>query len=191
MSHLSLVSFNARGLRNNVKRKALFLFAKQFRADFCFVQEAHSAKEDMKFWTSQWGNSVWFAHGSEHSAGVITLKNRFSGDVLHTECDPAGHFICQVIKYVDNIFILGNLYGYNHNLDNNNLFESIENIFISWLNKYPSAILLVGGDFNIILDGAIDKWPPGRPKVNNNNLKNFMDKFNLTDIWRDKFPHNK
>ncbi len=102
---------------------------------------------------------------------MSTLKNRFSGVVLHTECYPAGHFICQVIKYVDYIFILGNLYGYNDNLDNNNLFESIENIFISWLNKNPSAILLVGGDFNIILDGTIEKCPPGRPNVNNNNLK--------------------
>jgi len=71
---LSLISFNVRGLRNIVKRKALFLFAKQFRADFCFVQEAHSIKEDTKFWTSQWGNSVWFARGSEHSAGVIHFK---------------------------------------------------------------------------------------------------------------------
>jgi len=158
---LSLISFNVRGLRNIVKRKALFLFAKQFRADFCFVQEAHSIKEDTTFWTSQWGNSVWFAHGSVHSAGVTTLKNRFNGDDLHTECDPAGYFLCQVVMYDDKILILGNVYGYNNSLENNNLIEYIENIFIGWLNKYPNAILIVGGDFNIILNGTMDKWPPG------------------------------
>jgi len=103
--------------------------------------------------------------------------------------NPAGHFICQVIMYDDKILILGNVYGYNNTLENNNLFKYIENIFIGWLNKYPNAILLVGGDFNIILNETMDKWPPGRPNINNNNLKNFMDKFNLIDIWRVKFSH--
>lgn len=39
------------------------------------------------------------------------------------------------------------------------------------------------------MDGTIDKWPPGRSNINNSNLRNFMDKFNLIDIWRAKFPH--
>ncbi len=33
---ISIVSLNARGLRDNVKRKALFLYAKSFKTDFCF-----------------------------------------------------------------------------------------------------------------------------------------------------------
>lgn len=45
---LSFVSFNARGLRSHVKRKALFLFAKGFKTDLCFIQEAHSTIEDAK-----------------------------------------------------------------------------------------------------------------------------------------------
>lgn len=32
----SLITLNVRGLRLNVKRKALFLFAKQQKSDFCF-----------------------------------------------------------------------------------------------------------------------------------------------------------
>jgi len=67
--------------------------------------------------------------------------------------------------YDDKILILGNVYGYNNSLENNNLIEYIENIFIGWLNKYPNAILIVGGDFNIILNGTMDKWPPGRPNI--------------------------
>lgn len=50
---LSLVSFNARGLRDSVKRKALFLFAKKHKSDFCFLQECHSTKDDYKWWKSQ------------------------------------------------------------------------------------------------------------------------------------------
>ncbi len=79
---LSIVSLNTRGLRDTVKRKALFLLAKQLKTDFIFFQETHSVVNDVKFWRSQWNNDVWFAHGSERSAGVATLKNNFSGNVL-------------------------------------------------------------------------------------------------------------
>ena len=39
----------------------------------------------------------------------------------------------------------------------------LENILEDWLVKFPSAILLLGGDFNNILDCNMDKWPPGKP----------------------------
>ena len=38
---LSVFSLNARGLGENIKRKALFLFAKQQKSDFCFFQESY------------------------------------------------------------------------------------------------------------------------------------------------------
>lgn len=89
---LSIVTFNTRGLRNNIKRKALFFFAKKHKTDFCFIQESHSVPDDGKFWRPQWGNELWQAHGSEHSAGVTTLKLNFSGTLLLTTCDSSGHF---------------------------------------------------------------------------------------------------
>lgn len=70
----SIFCLNARGLRNNIKRKALFLCAKQLKTDFVFFQESHSLAKDSNFWKSQWGNDIWLSHGSEHSAGVSCLK---------------------------------------------------------------------------------------------------------------------
>lgn len=96
---LSLVSLNTRGLRDIAKRKALFLFAKQLKTDFVFFQESHSADKDAKFWRSQWNNDLWFAHGSERSAGVTSLKNAFSGNVLEAFPDPFGHFLCLHISW--------------------------------------------------------------------------------------------
>ena len=72
-----------------------------------------------------WANSTWLAHGTERSAGVALLKNRFNGDVLLTECGPAGHFIWQAIEYNDVIFIMTNVYGYNTKMENDNLILSI------------------------------------------------------------------
>lgn len=40
--------------------------------DFFFIQEAHSLSEYVQIWKSQWGNDVWFSHGSDPSAGLLT-----------------------------------------------------------------------------------------------------------------------
>lgn len=46
----SIVSLNARGLRDVVKRKALFLFSRQFGSGFVFFQESHSKGNEVNFW---------------------------------------------------------------------------------------------------------------------------------------------
>lgn len=98
---LSVVSLNVRGLRDNLKRKVLFLFIKQQKSDFCFVQESHSIIEVTKFWENQWGNDLWFSHGSVRSAGVTSLKNKFEGVVLHSESDANGRFLILIVKLDD------------------------------------------------------------------------------------------
>lgn len=130
---MSIVSLNARGLRNITKRKALFLFVKQLNTEFSFCQESHSNSKDENFWRSQWGNDLWFSHCSERSAGVLTLKHKYSGDILHTDTDPKGHFICQVVDYNKIVLIIFNIYGYNSSLENIQLFANIENRLKYWL----------------------------------------------------------
>lgn len=71
---LSVVSLNARGLRDNVKRKALFLYVKQLKTDFVFFQEAHSLTKDHNFWRSQWDNDIWLSRGSQVYSRSILFK---------------------------------------------------------------------------------------------------------------------
>lgn len=156
---LSIVSLNTRGLRDITKRKALFLFAKQLKTNFVFFQESHSVVDDIRLWRSQWNNDIWFAHGSERSAGVATLKNNFSGKVLEASTDPLGHFTCLLIACNNLMFILVNIYGYNLTMENNKLFESVNDKILRWLQTHPQALLLVG-DFNLTLNDAVDRWPP-------------------------------
>uniref|UniRef100_A0A096MII7 Endonuclease/exonuclease/phosphatase domain-containing protein n=1 Tax=Poecilia formosa TaxID=48698 RepID=A0A096MII7_POEFO len=67
----------------------------------------------------------------------------------------------------------------------------LHTFYLSWLSKYPDSIILIGGDFNIALDNTIDRWPPKQQTSFSANLKNFMEKFNVVDIWREKFPDDK
>lgn len=122
----SVLTLNARGLREAAKRKALFLFTRQFGSDFVFFQESHSKDTDIAFWKSQWGNEIWFSHGSEYSAGVSCLKNNFAGDVLHTYCDEHGHFILLVLKCYNVNLIVFNYYGYNFRPENDQLLSLME-----------------------------------------------------------------
>lgn len=45
-SRLSFCSLNARGLKDKVKRKGIFLFCKGQKSHFVFLQETHSTDED-------------------------------------------------------------------------------------------------------------------------------------------------
>lgn len=188
---LSFVSLNARGLRDSGKCKALFLYAKQFKADFFFFQETHSTANEVNFWRSQWGNDIWLSHGSEHAAGVGTMKNNFTGNILHSDIDVKGHYICQVIDFNKIILIITNIYGYNTKIENEDLLDTIEQMLLIWLDKFPNACLLVGGDFNTAPDNVLDRRPLRQNTNLNSYLKLFMQIFDLIDIWREKFPTDR
>lgn len=69
-----------------------------------------------------------------------------------------------------------------HSISDDANYLSIENTLTGWLDKFPNATLLLGGDFNSIFDDNLDKLPHGQPIRANTDLKSFMD------IWRVKFP---
>ncbi len=187
---LSIVSLNARGLRENVKRKALFLFAKQQKSDFYFFQESHSVVNDTLFWKSQWGNEIWFSHGTERSAGAAILKYCFNGSILHSESDLEGHYLILIINIDNFIVLLANVYGYNSKTGNDFLFDVLETRILYWISRYPNILLIIGGDFNIALNGLLDRWPPSSEKAPS-NLITFMQGLNLIDIWREKNDNTK
>lgn len=174
-----------------MKRKALFLFAKQFKTDFVFFQESHSQAKDVHFWRAQWGNDIWCAHGTEFSAGVCCLKNNFTGDILHTECDTQGHFVFLIVKVNDSVCLITNIYGFNSTTENNKLLDKLEEKTLFGLSKFPNANVIIGGDFNVVVDSVIDRWPPGHPSKTLSKLSIFISKFDLTDIWRDNNPNSK
>lgn len=92
---LCCVSLNVRGIRENVKRKALFLFCKRSETDFVLLQEAHSVEEDAKFWKLQWGNTIYryYSCGSNHSAGVAILIHKFKGEILEMIHSSEGRWV--------------------------------------------------------------------------------------------------
>lgn len=93
-----------------------------------------------------------------------------------------------VINTNDTIILLVNMYGHNSKNENDTLFRVLESHFLYSLSKYPSAMIIMGGDFNIALNGLQDRWPPRPNPSLASTLIQFMHKFDLIDIWREKSP---
>ena len=147
-ANLSFISLNTRGLKDNVKRKALFLFCKDQKAHCVFLQETHSCASDTTFWTSQWGDKVLFSHGTNKSAGVAICFNKCPGNVITQKADENGHWLAVVLNIEGSLVILINIYGYSTLNQNKLMLSEISDIVDEYRNVYSTNLILFGGDFN-------------------------------------------
>ncbi len=188
---LSLFSLNTRGLKNNVKRKATFIFCKEQKSNIIFLQETHSVEADTNFWKQQWGDCVFFSHGTSHSAGVMILINRFSGNVINHTNDTNGHWLMMVIDFNVN-YILICVYDYNRRAQNKQLYSALSKMLDEWKMTYTTDKVIVGVDFNLVPDLWMDRLPPrGQSHYYEEIVSEFITKGNLIDCWRMRKPNTK
>lgn len=50
-----IISLNVRGIRDQTKRRSIFTYLKDQKADFYFLQETCSDANDESMWQSEWG----------------------------------------------------------------------------------------------------------------------------------------
>lgn len=181
---LKIVSLNVRGLRNNIKRKALFLFLRKTNPNIILLQEMHSCDSDNKFWKSQWGDQAYFCHATHHSAGVALLFNKFTGDILETYSADSGRW-CIVLCKLDNaLFIICNVYGHNGIPQARTMFTQVLSKIRELQSKNKAAFLIIGGDFNDAPNDRIDRIP-GRTSQNSLlKATQFMgQELSVIDAW--------
>ncbi len=87
-----------------MKGEAVFLFCKNFKADFYFLQETHAVGSDFSFWKNQWGDNIWMAYGNSSSTGVTVLKGSFQAKVLKSISHDSGRWIILVWEFMDTLF---------------------------------------------------------------------------------------
>ena len=68
-----LLSLNTKGLGNSTKRKIIFSWCKNRKADIVSLQESHSQKAEEHLWSEEWGGLVYFSHGQSDARGVCIL----------------------------------------------------------------------------------------------------------------------
>ena len=128
------------------------------------------------------GYKALFSCFSGNSAGVcILFKNNFKFDILKTFSDLSRRYIVCDIKTDEKLFTLANIYAPNE--DDPTFFKQV----FDHLHDFASEEIILGGDFNLVLDVKEDK-KGGLPRTYKNALKiiqqNCEELNNLTDIWR-------
>ena len=73
MGDLVLATVNAIGLKQNMKRLAMFPYFKQQHYDIICLQETHLTKQDIPIWEKQWGGKIIYVEGIAHSQGEMIL----------------------------------------------------------------------------------------------------------------------
>ena len=188
MDDLTLISYNARGLRQAKKRRMLFSFLHRNKTDVILLQETHSCSEDEKFWQNEWGGKIVFAHGSKISCGVCVLFSPqldFTISKVHTH--QYGRFIVIDLQILDSILTLVCIYGPNR--DDPSFFSTLNDT----LNVFHCERIVWAGDFNFVFNLDLDKV--GGNLRTNFNARDFcisiMQSYDLVDIWRERNPTSK
>ena len=190
-NEIRVVSQNARGLGNYSKRVKLFNYYSN-KSDIIMFQETHSVKDTNIEWSnnlSEW--DILFSNGKSNSRGVCTaFKRKLGVNIAKNISSKDGQFlITECIIDGLKVFLI-NIYAPS---------TSLEKEYLSFLCKLKQNLediydnispILMGGDFNYILDynidrkgGTIKKWDNCK-KV----LTEIIHVYNLMDIWRIRNP---
>ena len=187
-----MITCNVRGLSDPVKRRELFIYLRSRKANIAFLQETHSCKKSYKRWRAEWGGEILFSHGESNARGVAILIDRtVNFQKLAVKTDHDGRFIILKAKIGDETYTLVNVYGPNKDEP---AFYS--NLFEEALLLHDSDHIIVGGDFNTVLDPEMDRkgGRPGKSKSRTAEfLQGVMEEYDWLDPWRylnpDKFQY--
>ena len=142
-----------RGLRNKLKRKAIFKYFKDKNLDIVLMQEVHCNNKNVKIWESEWGSKWHCSSGTSNSRGTAIAFNPRENKIKITEqfCDHEGRNVLCNIQIENSEFSICNVYAPND--DNPKFFESI----FKTLSKHAKENIIIGGDFNTTLNVTQDR----------------------------------
>ena len=186
MSVLKFLSLNMRGLRNEEKRRSIFLYLKNQKANVYLLQETFSNSKDEKIWAAEWGGQIFYSHGSNHSKGVcVLIKPNSPLHVEIVELDVNGRFIILCLKTPGEINLnVVNVYAPTDPREQIDFINSFSKKIISLTN---TSSLIIAGDWNTTLS-SLDKQ--GGLTWKETNYRNSLVHF-IKDIYRKLHPKNK
>lgn len=139
--------------------------------------------------TREWGGQIFSAsYGNRKRRGVAVLRHKSIGlipDNIHV--DKEGRHVMVVGTIGDINITIMNLYAPNE--DNPTFFKGIASL----LAEHSKGIIIVGGDFNCVINRKIDKRPlESRDQTSKSkSLRSAMVELGLVDIWRWKHPKER
>lgn len=197
MTTVSFITLNVQGLRAVANRSTLFSWLNCVKADVVCLQETHSiSPEEFTSWvateTSNGNNFNRYAAisspGSVRSAGVAILYTPFFKLEEVVVCHAGRGLLARFSSAscdTSPIQVI-NIYGPNQRKPGDEFFASLMS------NVDPSLPTILGGDFNTVVDPALDRsgcnassyWAYNWPR----SLALFTSVLDLVDAWRQVYP---
>ena len=151
---INVCTFNVKGLNDPSKRKQLFHWLKLNKYSVCLLQELHCQEHTYDKWRKEWEGDLFLSGNSGNSIGVGILVNP---DFTYTvqEYDNIINGRMQSLKMLihEKEYIFLNIYAPNSLTENYNFLTKIEDFIVS----NDSETIIVGGDFNTVINIDIDK----------------------------------
>lgn len=153
---LKLISWNVRGLNSPHKQSLVFSYLKKYKPHIICLQETHLTGTMVWYLKRPWLATQYHATYSNYSQGVsILLARSLPAEILLVKTDPAGRFIILTLRIVSTIFTLVNIY-----VPPPFSPDVLSHLSLLLLSRSPSPLLFVG-DFNAVLDPAMDRLRGG------------------------------
>ena len=174
-------------LHIQTKRRSIFSYLKDQRANVYFLQETYSVSADENMWKNEWGGKIFFSHGTNHSKGVCTLINPpVNYQIDYSYANTSGRIILVTIVLGSQNISLCNIYAPNNQSHQLEFMQELNNCII---DKTELTALIEGGDWNCTLSRK-DKigGTPWKPSNYSNLVLTTMDMFDLVDIQRVRHP---
>lgn len=186
MASLKLVIWNVRGVRDPIKRSAVFAQLKKQRADVVVLVETHAEGSVQKTLKRPWMGWAYHSVHTTHSRGVSILVTKTTHFELQgSETDPEGRYVFLKVKiHGDPILLLA------YYVPPPFQFSTLTKGF-DFMAMYPNTPAIWLGDFNTVLDPTLDRLAGSLSTTAPRHPTRFarlLDDFNLVDTWRYKHP---
>ena len=190
--HLSILSLNARGLRQKIERENLFYWLKEKNAGIIFLQETYWTEELLSTVEKEWGAKILLCQGTQHSKGTaILFSEKLNFDLINVHKTEDGRMILINLKIEEKNLTLINIYAPNDQTNRKTFFNKVQ----KWISQFAlnKDEMIIGGDFNCVESHKLDRIETST-YVADTSLKSYMnrkEKLQLSDIWRDIQPNKK
>ncbi len=182
------ISWNVKGVNNPVKGQKVISHLQQLKVDVAFLQETHLCNASVLGLKRSWVGQLYHSKFNAKAQGTAILINKnISFHSQEVISNPNERYIIVVGQLFANPVILVNLYA--KNCDDSNFFEKL---FLT-IPKIDNGYLLIGGDFNLVLDVTLDRssTKPQNLTRSAGVVSDFMDQCGLSDVWRFQFPSTR
>jgi len=194
MDDFAVVTYNVKGLRQKSKRVKIFNFLKtKVPCGIMMLQETHCVDSDLEEWSNELNCNVFLNSGTSNSRGtLIAFTKNLNARIIHKYKDENGRL--QLISFDINNkkFLVINIYNENIEKDQIVLLDKLIDVLEN-LPDLADRHLIIGGDWNFILDKNIDALG-GSPQLKLASISKLLkikEKFDLTDIFRVRYPELK